>query len=299
VGQTFYGFGWETMLAESGFLAIFLGSSDTRPPAIVMWLIVWVLFRTMFGAGMIKVRADPCWRDLTCLFYHYETQPLPNPLSWYFHHLPRFMHRFSVLFSHLVQVIVPFGLFAPQPVASIAGGLAIFHQLWLVVSGNYSWLNWITIVLGVAAFSDAILGRVIQLAPAALLPAPPVYAFAMWLLAAVTVVLSVRPVLNLFSRHQAMNLNYNPLHLVNTYGAFGSVTRERFEIVVEATEDRAITGATRWREYELKGKPGDPSRRPRQVAPYHLRLDWMMWFLPFSVPSARGRAAPFGYETWF
>src|SRR6266581_2946574 len=88
VGQTFYGFGWETMLAESGFLAIFLGSSDTRPPAIVMWLIGWVLFRTMFGAGMIKVRAEPCWRDLTCLFYHYETQPLPNPLSWYLHHAP-------------------------------------------------------------------------------------------------------------------------------------------------------------------------------------------------------------------
>ena len=81
VGQTFYGFGWETMLAETGFLAIFLCSSDTRPPVIVMWLIVWVLFRTMFGAGMIKVRADPCWRDLTCLFYHYETQPLPNPLA--------------------------------------------------------------------------------------------------------------------------------------------------------------------------------------------------------------------------
>jgi hypothetical protein len=53
VGQTFYAFGWETMLTETGFLAIFLGSSDTRPPVIVMWLIVWVLFRTMFGAGMI------------------------------------------------------------------------------------------------------------------------------------------------------------------------------------------------------------------------------------------------------
>src|SRR5207247_10828138 len=57
--------------------------------SVVMWLIVWVLFRTMFGAGMIKLRSDPCWRDLTCLFYHYETQPLPNPLSWYLHHSPR------------------------------------------------------------------------------------------------------------------------------------------------------------------------------------------------------------------
>src|ERR1044071_3125480 len=78
VGQTFYGFGWETMLAETGFLTIFLGSSDTRPPVVVMWLLVWVLFRTMFCAGMIKVRAYPCWGNLSCLFYHYETQPLPN-----------------------------------------------------------------------------------------------------------------------------------------------------------------------------------------------------------------------------
>ncbi len=114
VGQTFYGFGWETMLAESGFLAIFLGSSDTRPPVIVMWLIVWVLFRTMFGAGMIKVRADPCWRDLTCLFYHYETQPLPNPLSWYLHHAPRWFHKAGVLFNHFTELIVPWFYFAPS-----------------------------------------------------------------------------------------------------------------------------------------------------------------------------------------
>ena len=56
---------------------------------------------------------------------------------------------------------------------------------------------------------------------------------------------------------------------------------------------------SQWREYEFRGKPTDLKRRPPQWAPYHLRLDWMMWFLPFSVPSARGRAAPFGYETWF
>src|SRR6201987_6532889 len=39
VGQTFYGFGWETMLTETGFLAIFLGSSNNQPPVALMWLI--------------------------------------------------------------------------------------------------------------------------------------------------------------------------------------------------------------------------------------------------------------------
>jgi hypothetical protein len=88
VGQTWYGFGWESLLLEAGFLAIFLGSSKTAPPTLVLWLLRWLLFRVEFGAGLIKIRGDRCWRDLTCLSYHHETQPMPNPLSWYFHHLP-------------------------------------------------------------------------------------------------------------------------------------------------------------------------------------------------------------------
>jgi len=299
VGQTFYSFGWESMLVEAGFFAAFLGPAHMQPSFIPVLLLRWMLFRVEFGAGLIKLRHDRCWRDLTCLYYHYETQPLPNPLSWYFHRVPKPMHRFGVLFSHFVQLVVPFGLFAPQPIASIAGGFTIFHQLWLVVSGNYSWLNWLTIVLGIVAFSDSILGHAIPLAHATLLPAPSGYQAGMWMLAGITLVLSIRPALNLMSREQAMNLNYNALHLVNTYGAFGSVTRERYEVVLEGTEDSRIGPATTWKEYELKGKPGDPRRRPPQVAPYHLRLDWMIWFLPFSVMPSGGHAAPLGYERWF
>src|ERR1043166_173067 len=157
VGQKFYGFGWESMLLEAGFFTAFMGPARIRPSVIPILILRWMLFRTEFGAGLIKLRHDRCWRELTCLFYHYETQPLPNPLSWYFHRLPGFMHRVAVLFSHFVQVIVPFGLFAPQPFASVAGGLIIFHQLWLIISGNYSWLNWLTVALGITAFSDSVL----------------------------------------------------------------------------------------------------------------------------------------------
>jgi hypothetical protein len=42
----------------------------------------------MIGAGMIKIRGDQCWRDLTCMNYHYQTQPVPNPFSIYFHNTP-------------------------------------------------------------------------------------------------------------------------------------------------------------------------------------------------------------------
>src|SRR5205085_3200946 len=75
-----------------------------------------------------------------------------------------------------------------------------------------------------------------------------------------------------------------PLHLVNTYGAFGSITRTRYEIVIEGTDAEALTPTTVWRAYEFKGKPGDPSRRSPQIAPYHLRLGWLMWFAAFSSP---------------
>jgi hypothetical protein len=299
VGQTFYAFGWESMLIEAGFFAAFLGPEHIQASVVPVVILRWMLFRTEFGAGVIKLRHDRCWRDLTCLYYHYETQPLPNPLSWYFHRLPKFMHRFSVLFSHFVQIVVPFGLFAPQPVASVAGGLIIFHQLWLVISGNYSWLNWLTIVLGFSAFSDASLSLLIPFNPLAAAPRPTSVDVLLFMLAGAAVVLSIQPVMNLFSRNQLMNYSYNPLHLSNTYGAFGSVTKERYEIVIEGTDEVVITPETKWREYEFRAKPGDPLRHPPQVAPYHLRLDWLMWFLPFRVMVTGNKIVVPGYELWF
>jgi hypothetical protein len=299
VGQTFYAFGWESMLLEAGFFAAFLGTAQLRPSLIPVLILRWMLFRTELGAGLIKVRHDRCWRKLTCLFYHYESQPLPNPLSWYFHRLPKWMHKFSVLFSHFIQLIIPFGLFTPQPFASIAGGLIIFHQLWLIISGNYSWLNWLTVVLGVTAFSDSVLSPVLPIHMPQTFPRPVFFEGMLYVLAAGTVLLSIQPALNLFSKSQLMNYSYNRFHLVNTYGAFGSVTKTRYEIVIEGTDEPFVTDQTHWQEYGFKAKPGDPRRTPPQVAPYHLRLDWLMWFLPFSVTvTRRGIQLP-GYEIWF
>ncbi|HEX5433777.1 MAG TPA: lipase maturation factor family protein [Candidatus Angelobacter sp.] len=297
-GQKLYSFGWESMLLEAGFFAAFMGPAWISAPLIPVLILRWMLFRTELGAGLIKLRHDRCWRELTCLYYHYETQPLPNPLSWYFHHLPKSMHRFSVLFSHFVQVIVPFGLFAPQPIAAIAGGLLIFHQLLLIVSGNYSWLNWLTVVLGITAFSDSIISE-LGIAIPRTQAAPLWFQALLYVIAAGVVLLSVQPALNLFSRNQMMNYSYNRFHLINTYGAFGSVTRKRYEIVIEGTEEAVLNDRTRWQEYEFKAKPGDPRRMPPQIAPYHLRLDWMMWFLPFSVMVTGSGVLVPGYQPWF
>jgi hypothetical protein len=195
------------------------------------------------------------------------------------------MLKLGVLFSHLVQVVVPFGLFAPQPFASTAAGLMILHQLLLIVSGNYAWLNWLTVVLGIAGLDDGVLHAMCPLQAPALSPAGNVYEVLLYVLLGASLLLSIRPALNFLSRDQLMNYSYNPLHLLNAYGAFGSVTRERYEVVVEGTlvpEDGGDE-TTEWQEYEFKAKPGDVRRRPPQIAPYHLRLDWLMWFLPFSA----------------
>jgi len=282
VGQTFYGFGWETLLLEAGFIAAFLGSDQVAPPIVTLLAIRWLVFRLEFGAGMIKMRGDSSWRDLTALNYHHETQPMPNPMSRTAHLLPRWVHRYETLGSHIVQLVVPFFLFAPQPIASIAAALVVITQLWLVVSGNFAWLNVLTIVLAFAAIDDGAVGVVLPGLRPALADGP--QATPLWFAAVVVgvgvllLVLSWQPARNLVAKRQLMNASFNRWHLVNAYGAFGSVTQQRFEVIVEGTMADVPTEGD-WREYEFRGKPGDPRRRPRQFAPYHLRLDWLMWFL--------------------
>ncbi|MEV5364488.1 lipase maturation factor family protein [Streptomyces cellulosae] len=275
VGQTWYAFGWESLLLEVGFLGVLLGNDEVAPPVVVLFLLRWVLFRVEFGAGLIKVRGDECWRRLTCLYFHHETQPMPGPLSWFFHHLPKPLHRAEAAANHVTQLVVPFLLFAPQPVASVAAALMIVTQLWLVLSGNFAWLNWITIVLALPAVawpSD----------PPPVGDAPLWYVVVVLAVSALLLALSYAPVRNMLSRRQVMNRSFDPLHLVNTYGAFGTVGRVRHEVVLEGTADEVPREDSDWREYEFKGKPGDPKRWPRQYAPYHLRLDWLMWFAALS-----------------
>lgn len=287
VGQVWYSFGWESLLLEAGVLAIFLGNADTAPPLLVLILLRWLLFRLEFGAGLIKMRGDRCWRDLTCLYYHHETQPMPGPLSRHFHLLPNPLHRIEVAGNHVTQLVVPFGLFLPQPVAGIAATLMIVTQLWLVVSGNFAWLNWLTIVLALSVIPDGFYSRFADTAREyGSTPLP--FTVAVVVLTVLVAVLSYWPVANMLSRRQAMNASFNKWHFVNTYGAFGTVTRTRREVIVEGTDDAVDTPATEWREYEFKGKPGDVYRRPRQYAPYHLRLDWLMWFAAISRDYAAG-----------
>ena len=307
VGQIFYGYGWESMLLECGALMGLLGSHAVPPPAVMMLFLAWLLIRLEFGAGMIKMRGDASWRDLTAMDHHHETQPMPGPLSRTAHLMPRWWHRAEVLGSHVVQLGLVWLVLAPQPLAVIGALAVILTQLFLVLTGNYAWLNWLTILVACAAIPDAF-WRWLAGGP------PPGWSWfgvplgadgadgvdasspLWWSLLVLTAflglaVLSRKPLANLFSPHQLMNASFDRFHLVNAYGAFGSMTERRYEVIIEGTEHAAGEDAPEeaWRPYEFRGKPGDLRRLPGQFAPYHLRLDWQMWFLALRP----------GGERWF
>ncbi|XP_074960794.1 lipase maturation factor 1 isoform X1 [Phalacrocorax aristotelis] len=311
VGQIWYSFGWESQLLETGFLGIFLCPlwtlsrlpRHTPPSSIVIWGFRWLIFRIMLGAGLIKIRGDRCWRELTCMDYHYETQPVPNPIAYFMHRSPWWFHQFETLVNHFIELVVPFFLFLGRRLCIAHGLLQILFQVLLIISGNLSFLNWLTIVPSIACFDDASLGflfsskpggvkeRVarMQLREAAGEQLPlrcgcyirRVVNISFGLLIAY---LSIPVVLNLLNSRQVMNTSFNPLRIVNTYGAFGSITKERTEVVLQGTSSLDPNDpAAVWEEYDFKCKPGDLKRRPCFITPYHYRLDWLMWFAAFQT----------------
>jgi len=372
LGQLWFGFGWEIQILETTLLAAALAHPwDPRPlaarppPVAAIVLMRWLAFRVMLGAGLIKVRGDACWGDLTCLDAHFETQPIPNPASAVFHHLPHAVLAGGVLVNHIVELVLPWFAFGPRRLRLAAAlGMAGF-QIVLIVSGNLAFLNWLTLVPILACLDDDFLLRLspsrlrawlrarlapfdrpsatlrvaarpgragafeprdgrqlafglgvgliafapwippigplaspAQRIPALLLAACAVAAaiayavrgrlaspgrrldghqLAIGCFAALIALKSVAVVENLASRRQAMNRSYDRLALVNTYGAFGSVTKARHELVIEGTRDADPATAT-WSAYELPCKPGELARRPCVLGPYHRRLDWLIWF---------------------
>lgn len=297
IGQIFYGYGWESLLLETGALAVFLcpvrswsSLRDHGPPPRVMFVwLSWLLFRVMFGAGLIKLRGDSCWRDLSCLFYHYETQPVPHALSRILHHAPHWFQRASVLFNHFVEVFAPLALFVPGRTRLAAVGCIVIFQITLILSGNLSFLNWLTIAVALGCVDDSVwrrcLPRRLVSRAEALALAPQQSRARMWSVigySCVVAVLSLQPLSNMLSARQVMNTSFEPLRLVNTYGAFGSVGRERDEIILEGTADPQPSAASTWLPYEFECKPGDVLRMPCWITPYHYRLDWQMWFAAMS-----------------
>ena len=297
VGGLWFGFGWEIQLLETGCLAIFLAPPldprplASRPPTITSIILHrWLIARIMLGAGLIKLRGDACWTELTCLDHHFETQPIPNPLSAWFHHLPHAVHATGVIFNHVVELLAPWVVFGPRRLRLIAAVAMATLQVILIVSGNLAFLNWLTLVPIIACFDDDFLLRLMPRRPRGWIVARTAAAdaagraeptrasrIAASMLAAVVAIFSFEVIANLASSQQTMNRSFDRLELVNTYGAFGAITPVRHELIIEGSRDADPEQAT-WQAYELPCKPGALDRRPCVLGPYHRRFDWLLWF---------------------
>jgi hypothetical protein len=298
-GQDWYGYGWEIQLLETGFLAIFFCPLlDARPfpkrepPRVIIWLFRWLIFRIMLGAALIKLRGDVVWRDLTALYYHFETQPIPGPLTRWFHFMPHWFLKGGVVFNYVAELAAPWFAFYPRLGRHIAGVIMVLFQFTLIISGNLSFLNWLTIVPALACFDDSFWSKVLpraltRCAIAAAAAAKPsrVMQRTAWVIAAIVALLSIQPVVNLISPRQIMNTSFDPLDLVNTYGAFGSVGRERLNVVFEGTTAAVPDAQAVWKPYPYRALPVALDQRPCQIAPYQPRLDWQMWFAAMGSPS--------------
>ncbi len=307
VGQNFLSFQWDSLLLETGFLAIFvsplcLNSSlddEAEPHPLGLYLLYWLLFRLMFGSGSVKLLSnDPTWANLTALDYHFETQPIPNAVAYYFHQLSPLFHKFCTATTLFIELIVPFFIFAPRVFRHLAGIALIFLQLLIILTGNYAFFNLLTIALSVLLFDDRFFAHFLPanlkllVAPESFRQFPLLQHLLMWPAFLVLLSLSVTtffrgtipPALIPVAVQEAVN-TLRPLRLVNNYGLFAVMTTTRPEIIVQGSND-----GENWLDYEFKWKIGDLKTRPPQVAPHQPRLDWQIWF------AALGRAQE---NVWF
>jgi len=298
VGQNFMSFQWDALLLETGFLAIFIaprnffsGSLNSPPPSRILIFLFWfLLFRLMFSSGIGKfVSGDPTWKNLTALNFHYYTQPLPNPVAWYIHQLPEVFHKISVAVMLFIEAVVPFFFFAPRTFRHTAAALTIFLQIIIMITGNYTFFNILSIAICLLLFDDRFL---INLIPSNLrdrfisgqnTKTPEINIFkkaAVYSFAAIVIFLgSVQLYTTVFGywslpiSMQKIVRSISPLRTFNRYGLFTVMTTSRPEIIIEGSND-----GVNWKEYKFKYKPSDLDGKLPVVAPYQPRLDWQMWF---------------------
>lgn len=293
IGGPFMSFQWDTLLLETGFLAIFFSPfrlwawrADTpHPSAAILWALRFLLFRVLFCSGMVKLLSgDASWHNLTALNFHYETQPLPTWVGWYAHQLPGWFQKACVAGVFFIQLVVPFFIFGPRKLRLAACVIFAAFQGLILMTGNYGFFNFLTITLCLVLADDKFLSPLVPkrfLAKSAerdrRLSEPwfkfPVVAILMVLVISMSAIQLTFGRVEFSAPVKKAFYKLNPFRLVNSYGLFAVMTTSRPEIILEGSMDGAA-----WKEYRFKWKPGDLEKAPSFVAPYHPRLDWQMWF---------------------
>jgi lipase maturation factor 1 len=273
-----------------------------------LFLLKVLLFKLLLMSGIVKLTSGDDswgwvnhsfhWSALTALDYHYWSQPLPTVFAWWADKTPEWFKHFSVAFCLAVEIIVPFFIWAPRRPRLIAAGLVIFLQIIIALTGNYCFFNLLTIALCFLLIDDGSmarsLGRRDPASPASHELRPPntnSITYRLSTYAALAVIVVTLPInawlifgafkpqgrppgwlANLYEQLEAFRI-------VNGYGLFRVMTKDRGEIVIEGSVD-----GIEWTPYEFKWKPGDVKRAPGWCAPHQPRLDWQMWFAALEAP---------------
>uniref|UniRef100_A0A8D2MAP4 Lipase maturation factor n=1 Tax=Zonotrichia albicollis TaxID=44394 RepID=A0A8D2MAP4_ZONAL len=203
--------------------------------------------------GLIKIRGDRCWRELTCMDYHYETQPVPNPISYFMHRSPWWFHRFETLVNHFIELLVPFLLLLGRRMVILHGLLQILFQV--------SCSSFLSLRFCLLHFSGSVLNSFMERPVQGGTPMP-----------------------GGISKPCGCG-TWGHLGSVVALAVVGEhITKERTEVILQGTSSLDPNDPTAvWEEFEFKCKPGDLRRRPCLISPYHYRLDWLMWFAAFQT----------------
>jgi predicted DCC family thiol-disulfide oxidoreductase YuxK len=305
-GQTFLSFQWDILLIETGFLSIFLApwrvsvaaavSAAKRTPKTgetpvttdppisraAIFLLKLLLFKLMIMSGVVKLTSgDDSWWDLTALDYHYWSQPLPTVIGWWADQSPEWFKKFSVAFCLVVEIIVPFFIWAPRRLRLLACGLLVFLQIMIAATGNYCFFNLLTLALCLLLVDDAsIRGKQTAVIDRRYRTTDRLSIYAAAAVIVLTLPMNGWLIYSAFKPEAewprllgSVYARAEAFRIVNGYGLFRVMTKDRREIVIEGSAD-----GIDWKPYEFKWKPGDVMRAPGWCAPHQPRLDWQMWF---------------------
>ncbi len=263
-----------------------------------LFLLKFLLFKLMLMSGVVKLTSGDAswgwlnhsfhWSALTALDYHYWSQPLPTVFAWWADKSPEWFKRFSVAFCLAVEVVAPFFIWAPRRPRLVAAGLMVFLQIVIALTGNYCFFNLLTIALCLLLIDDSVAA---SLHDARTFRTAKRLQDRLCSYGAVVVIIVTLPI-NAWLIFSAFNPQGRPpgwvanfyeqleaFRIVNGYGLFRVMTKDRCEIVVEGSND-----GIDWAPYEFKWKPGDVKRAPGWCAPHQPRLDWQMWFAALETP---------------
>jgi lipase maturation factor 1 len=285
IGQDFLSFQWDTLLLEMGLICWIMTWVPTQKHRHVgIFLLKILLFRLMFSSGLVKILSgDLTWRNLTALDYHFYTQPLPNLISWYAHQIPSQLLRIACFVMFIIELIIPFFIWGPRRFRLIAFWAMSGLQIILILTGNFAFFNWLTLVLTLCLIDDIMLPkwtlRFTQYTQKVSLPSINQNKVSSWW-CRIGIFLAVMVASQQFAPNAIISKSTRPVRnillpfrVANPYGLFAMMTTHRPELIIEGSDD-----GTNWYAYSLPWKPQNPKTPPKRVAPYHPRLDWQLWF---------------------